>query len=153
MMTGKREQLEELVQLYDLVERARQGRARLFTYGLYYMLAMVVIFAISRLARVSLAAAAFGLVMMVLVGVVVGLLLLSRFIKNEVERREAEREIERIKQTHGIGGKRKRRERDEAHESDDAIRYTIGDDGELIELSAADVEPESAAQNGHRRKQ
>jgi hypothetical protein len=134
----EQDRLRDLVDLYEELEQYRQRRYQLLMYLAYYGVGLLLTFGVTRLARMSFAMAVIGFVLVVVLGVVVGLVLLSRFIQNEIERRELEQEIGRIRREEGMptqGGQKKKRKRKRRKSY-----FVVGDDGELIEDDAPDAE-------------
>ena len=125
------DEYEILVEMYDRLESYREKRRRLLQYALGFITALAVALPTMVLVR------RLGLIFYVLLfsglilAVVSGLLLLAAYIRNEVEAREIEREVEDFKLavTLGVKPKRKRKRR---HSLNPKVHYIVGDDGELV---------------------
>lgn len=102
-------------------------RHQIIVYASYYVAASIVTLAVIRGARASAFILLASVVMALVLGVTVGLLLLSRFIENEVQTRKIRRQMSNMQKA-----KRK-----------PIARYEIGDDGEMYEV---DMEQESQNQ-------
>jgi len=145
------ETAEYVNELFDRLDIYRRRRMRLLRYTLAFVLVTVLVLAFLRLARFSAALLLTSTLATVIVGSVVGLYLLASFIRNESEARALEREVRefRVRAQFGVG-KSKRRKRKPS--LDDVTYFTVGPDGELIEMrdeSAADSGEDGAPQTGH----
>jgi len=131
------DEYEILVEMYDRLESYREKRRRLLQYALGFITALAValptMILVRRLGVIFYVLLFSGLIL----AVVTGLLLLAAYIRNEVEARELEREVEDFKLavTLGVKPKRKRRPR-----LNPKVHYIVGDDGELV---PADEEKET----------
>jgi low affinity Fe/Cu permease len=106
---------------YDLqYETHLQRRHQLITYFAYYCGACMVALMAMRLSRVSIFALSIAMGLALIIGVTVGLLLLSRFIQNETQLRTLRKAIESVQ---------KAKRRPIAH-------FVVGDDGELVETES-----------------
>jgi uncharacterized protein (DUF58 family) len=123
------DEYEILVEMYDRLESYREKRRRLLQYALGFITALAVALPTMVLVR------RLGLIFYVLLfsglilAVVSGLLLLAAYIRNEVEARELEREVEDFKLAVTLGVKPKRKRR---HSLNPKVHYIVGDDGELV---------------------
>jgi len=128
---------EDLVDLYDRLDAYRRQRARIAQYGLFWVVAMVLSLVLVRILRFNAITFYAYIAFVVILVAVVGLRLLASFIQNEVHGRELERDVRAIKLHAQFGdldddlpGKRKR--------DDGDVRYAVGDDGELVEITDDD---------------
>jgi hypothetical protein len=149
----EQEHYQELVELYEEMEDYRSYRYRMLLYTAYYLAGIALVAGLMRLARVTAGMTLALLLAVVVIGGVVGLFLLSRFIQNEVRGRVLQAEIGAFKEAHDIpeqrGGRRKRKRKPKPEPSE--TDYTIGPDGELVEVDsdAAHDTDEAASVNGH----
>lgn len=123
---------EYVTTLYHHLDDYYEQRKRLISFALVYLGIVITTILLFRVFMrrtgvmffAILAAGVFALA-------VVGLHLLSRYIRNEVELRETERELDDYEIAHSTGvivnGKRKRKKKHNTPR-----RFVVGDDGELI---------------------
>lgn len=132
--TPDHETAEYVNELFDRLDDYRQRRARLARYGLFFVLGAVFMLAFLRLARFSATMLLVGTFATIVLGCVVGLTLLAAFIRNESEARALEREVRefRVRSRFGVTGKTKRKKRKPSLDS--VTYFTVGPDGELVEL-------------------
>jgi hypothetical protein len=113
---------------YDVqYETHLQRRHQLITYSAYYCGAFIVALMAMRLSSVSIFAFFIAMGLALIIGVTVGLLLLSGFIQNDTQLRTLRTAIKAVQ---------KAKRKPVAH-------FVVGDDGELVET-------ESEAETRHR---
>ena len=121
-------------ELFDRLDDYRVRRARLLRYTALFVIGAVFMLAFLRLARFSAALLLTGTLATIIAASVVGLYLLAAFIRNESEARALEREVRefRVRSRFGVNGKAKRKKRRPS--LDDVTYFTVGPDGELVEM-------------------
>jgi Flp pilus assembly protein TadB len=133
MSDWRRRDYEELMELYERLDRYRNRRGRYLLYGVFYVVAMLLAVVLFRYLLIrTLASGIIGLVILVLGVGLIGLALLAQFVRNEAERRQLEKDVRRVKLRHQMGVVEED-EKPKRDEDDEDVRYAIGDDGELIE--------------------
>ena len=129
------EAYEHLMFLYERLDEYRVRRVALLRYAVIFALCLPFAIVMTRILRFNAAMFFIYIIAVATNSAVVGLTLLSRYIRNEVRGRELEHDVRDFKLQVELGhdpddvmpGKRKRQDED--------IRYAVGDDGELIEIT------------------
>lgn len=142
---------EELIDLYEELEHCRQQRGQMAMVAAYLVIGSLVSFIALRIVRIAGVVYIAVFLLLVIVSALIGLLLLSNYIRNEVETREIEAQIELIRERDPSLArkrpkrkkKRKKSRRNAKDESDEETHFNaddLGDDGELSGYADEDEE-------------